>query len=444
MGSDGLIIDGHRYPVPGVRVVTWLDDPDAAPLVTKGFARSASAVTAIVLHTSRGRRGGVRPVAGSDEKALRLARYQARGSRAASWHLTIGGAGTVYQQADLATFATWHASHANQWSVGVELAQSADTPDLTRAQVDACVAVVRVICAAMKIPERFPAKPGNVPIDGPVRAWQSRKQGGESLSARGVIGHRNLTTSRGPGDPGDAVFTALAAVGFVGVAPPVITGALDAGSPMPGNLAADADEPHDDEPPAWPPLPSWVDPALEVDASRDLPDDLAAFVRAQAPHLAALGVTGDRAAELLAHAATECGRGRRAHGNNYFGAKIRERDDKAHREKHGRGLGWWRDFGHVESGDDEVELYRAFDSPADAWRWFVWRHVGRPDEAPSSERYAATGRAFWSETPARWFPALLAAGYRGDRRAAEVRAQGDAHPSVVSHRALVTRVRGML
>jgi hypothetical protein len=221
MGSDGLIIDGHRYPVPGVRVVTWLDDPDAAPLVTKGFARSASAVTAIVLHTSRGRRGGVRPVAGSDEKALRLARYQARGSRAASWHLTIGGAGTVYQQADLATFATWHASHANQWSVGVELAQSADTPDLTRAQVDACVAVVRVICAAMKIPERFPAKPGNVPIDGPVRAWQSRKQGGESLSARGVIGHRNLTTSRGPGDPGDAVFTALAAVGFVGVAPPV-------------------------------------------------------------------------------------------------------------------------------------------------------------------------------------------------------------------------------
>jgi hypothetical protein len=213
---------------------------------------------------------------------------------------------------------------------------------------------------------------------------------------------------------------------------------------MPGNLAADADEPHDDEPPAWPPLPSWVDPALEVDASHDLPDDLGAFIRAQAPHLAALGVTGERAAELLAHAATECGRGRRAHGANYFGAKLRERDDKAHRAKHGRGLGWWRDFGHVESGDDEVELYRAFDSPADAWRWFVWRHVGRPDEAPSSERYAATGRAFWSETPARWFPALLAAGYRGDRRAAEVRAQGDAHPSVVSHRALVTRVRGML
>ena len=54
--------------------------------------------------------------------------------------------------------ATWHASQANPWSVGIECAQSADTPDLTRAQVDACVAVVRAICEALNIPRRVPVR----------------------------------------------------------------------------------------------------------------------------------------------------------------------------------------------------------------------------------------------------------------------------------------------
>lgn len=443
--TGGLVINGVRVPVPGVRIVTYLDDPARCPRVTKGFARPASAAAAVMLHTSRGRSGVIVDGSRESDKAAKLVRYQTRTERAASWCVTIGSAGDVWQQCDAATFATWHATVANPWSVGLELAQDRDTPDLTRAQVDACVAVVRALCSALNIPLRVPAIDG-APVNGVVRAWQPRKQGGGARAAAGVLGHRNVTTSRGKGDPGDGIFRALLAAGFGGVAPEAMTvGAPDLPA-MPGNLAADADEAHDDDAPAWPPLPAWIDPALEVDASEDLPDDLAAFARAQAPVLAALGVTGDRACELIAHAATECGRGRRAIGCNYFGAKLKARDDAEHRAKYGRGLGWWRDFGHAESGDDEVEYYRAFVGPEAAWLWFVKRHVGTLGLPPSSDRYVAVGRAFWSETPAAWFPLLVGSGYKGSVRASQIAALADpsTHPSVVAHRRLVATVRSLI
>ena len=78
--SEGLIIDGKRVPVPGVRVVTW-EDEARVPRVAKGERRDASDVTAVVLHTSRGKVGRVVPGSRQSDKALRLARYQARGKR---------------------------------------------------------------------------------------------------------------------------------------------------------------------------------------------------------------------------------------------------------------------------------------------------------------------------------------------------------------------------
>ena len=191
-------------------------------------------------------------------------------------------------------------------------------------------------------------------------------------------------------------------------------------------------------------LADRLDPALEVDASRDLPDDLAAFVRAQWAVLAALGVRGDRAAELIAHAATECGRGRRAHAHNLGGIKLREAENTEHKAKHGRGLAWWRDLGHVDAGDDDVVYYRGFDDDADFWRYLLKTRVGTPGAAPTKERYAEASRVFWSADPSGWMLALLLAGYRGDTRRREAEAQGDAHPSAVAHRNLVARVRGML
>lgn len=444
--SLGLIINGARVPVPGVRIVSWLDDPKRAPHCTDGKPRPAGNVSAVVLHTSRGRRGVIREGSRRSDKAERLARYQTRTDRDVSWHLTVAADGEVFQQADLATFMCWQASHANGWTWGVECAQDADTPDLTRAQVDALVAVVAAACDAMGIPRRVPVNADGRPVAGVVKAWQSRKQGGDQKAARGVIGHRNLTTSRGPGDPGDPIFEALLAAGFVGAAPEAMTvGAAPVAAPA--EAADPPDAPHDEAAPLWPPLPGWVDPALEIDATEDLPDDLAAFVRDALPQLAALGIAGPRAYEAVAHCATECGRGRRAHGFNMGGAKLKERDNAAAVAATGHGLPWWRDAGHTGSGDGPVAYYRGFDSAAAWWAWFVGRHCA-PD-APPSERYAVAGRAFWSSDPSRWFVEILLAGYRGDTRRREVEHivadLGDvgAHKSVADHRRLVAKVRGI-
>lgn len=439
--TDGLIINGTRYPVPGVRVIAWLDDP-RVPKAVHGAPRSSADVTGTIAHTSRGKRYSVTRDTGSPAKGLRVARYLGRSnSRQVSAHVVIAGDGTVYQIADIGAWRCNHAGSVNPWTASGEVAQDDDDPSLTRAQVAAFVATMHVIHDALRIPKRVPMIEGRHVIED-VRAWLSRKSGGEQRAFVGCAGHRNTSASRGEGDPGDPLMEALRASGFAPATPAEMTI-----GPNTSRVTAEdeADEMHDgDDAPAWPPLPAWIDPALEVDASEDLPDDLAAFARAQAPVLAALGVTGDRACELIAHAATECGRGRRAVAFNAGGVKLKERDNAEHLAKHGRGLGWWRDLGHAEAEDESVVYYRAFNDAADFWSFWTKRYV--PRNAPDGDRYALTGAAFWGGYPTTWFAELLRAGYRGKPRQREIEASADpnTHPSVVAHRRLVATVKGLL
>lgn len=445
--NEGLIIGGRRVSVPGVRVVTWEDDA-RVPRAHHGAPRDPSSVTGSLPHTSRGKRYRVTRDTGSPAKGLRVARYLGRkNDRQVSAHAVIAGEGTVYQLADLATWRCNHAGSANGFTFGIEVAQDDDDSSLTRAQVRSFVAVMVAAHEAMNIPKRIPMVDGEHVV-GDVRAWLSRKSGGQQLPFAGCVGHRCTSASRGEGDPGTPLMEALRAAGFVGATPAEMTlGATPAPVATPAAEDDDADEFHDgdDGLQQAPPLPAWLDPALEVDASRDLPDDLAAFVRAQARELTALGVTGDRAAELLAHCATECGRGRRAIGHNLGGVKAKEREFREAAAK-GAPLRWWRDLGHLDAGDDEVVFYRAFADDADFWRYFVKRFAGGPSSPPSSDRYTAAGRAFWGPSPAGWFVELVRAGYRGKARAQELAALADpsAHPSVASHRRLVAKVRGLL
>lgn len=439
--TDGLIINGARYPVPGVRVITYLDDP-RVPKAAHGAPRKSTDVIASIVHTSRGKDARITRETGSPAKGLRVARYLGRSnSRQVSAHLVVAGDGTVYQIADLGAWRCNHAGAVNGWTWGLEAAQDDDDPSLTRAQVNALVAVMHAAHDALNIPKRLPMIEGHHVVED-VRPWISRGNGGQGKRFSGACGHRCVSVSRGKGDPGDAIMEALRASGFVGATPAEMTT-----GPTTLREAAtigDTDEMHDgDDAPAWPPLPAWIDPALEVDASEDLPDDLAAFARAQAPVLAALGVTGDHAAELIAHAATECGRGRRAVAHNLGGVKAREGEFTFAAAK-GVPLGWWRDLGHVDAGDAEVVYYRAFADDAEFWRYFSKRFL--PRDAPASERYAALGRVFWSADPSGFAVELLRSGYRGEVREREVAALADpnTHPSVVAHRRLVATVKGLL
>lgn len=207
-----LVIDGRRVDTPGLETICWLDDPKV-PRVTDGRRRIPQAARAIVLHTVHGKAGPLSDVASvPSSRAERYARYQATTAREVSWHLTVDTDGTVVQSADIAAWTCWHATSVNGWTVGVELVQESDGT-VYRPQLAAVVALCDLLCVRLGIERRVPARDG-VPIVGVVERLK-----GAAGPWSGVFGHRNQTTNRGKGDPGDHVFQALLAAGYAGVEP---------------------------------------------------------------------------------------------------------------------------------------------------------------------------------------------------------------------------------
>jgi hypothetical protein len=201
-GRMSLIVRDRTIEVPGVTVINW-QSGDPGVRHCRHHRPRKHPVQAIVLHTSRGVEAPVVEALQSDH-GRRLAHYQATTERQVSWHLTVCRDGTVLQQADLERSVTWHAGHANAWSVGIELAQAPRNPAITRAQIEATVKLCDVITAVFSIPRMacFSREPREY--------WQ---RGGGRIPS-GVVGHRNLTRSRGPGDPGDHVMSALRVAGY--------------------------------------------------------------------------------------------------------------------------------------------------------------------------------------------------------------------------------------
>jgi hypothetical protein len=250
-----------------------------------------------------------------------------------------------------------------------------------------------------------------------------------------VLGHCQLVPDevRGPGDPGDGIFRALLDAGFEGVR---VEGAVAAPR---HEAAAPAGE-----------VPAWVDAAREVRDTHDVAVTPEAWVRASLTTLEALGVSRDRAAEVIAWCAVECSWGTRAIAHNMGGVKLKQRDDAAYRAKHGCGLAWWRAPGHREAGDDAVEWYRGFDDAVQFWAFFLKRYAPRPEGPAERDRYEEAGAVFWGDAPERWVVELLLAGYRGSVREQELEQlldagqRPEAHPSIARHRVVVERVKGLL
>lgn len=213
-----LVIDGRSVEVPGVTVVTFRDDPKNVPRATDGRRRQAhESVTGIVVHTTGGRRGQLKPKFKASSRALNLARYQANTKREVSWHLTIDTDGTVVQSADT-SWLCWHAGHVNARTVGIELVQDLDGT-VYEDQLAAAVRVIDVLCRELGVPRRVPVRDGEpfdkilVPDDmfvgvyGHRNVWKLQKAGPGKFKKVGT---------RGPGDPGDWIFKALLAEGFAG------------------------------------------------------------------------------------------------------------------------------------------------------------------------------------------------------------------------------------
>jgi hypothetical protein len=214
LSAGGLIVNGVRVAVPGVRVTTWVDDPKRAPPITDGRAITAPP-RAFVWHTSKGILcRALAPDAIPSTMAETLALYQSRTDREVSWHLLVDTDADVLQQADPARWQCWHAGGANAWSLGAELVQRDATGTLTAPQIRAAADVTDAVCAALAIPRRVLVGPDGAPWMRQVRDLQSIKAGGRGLTWAGVIGHVHLTTDRGPGDPGPWIFAELIARGY--------------------------------------------------------------------------------------------------------------------------------------------------------------------------------------------------------------------------------------
>jgi len=106
--------------------------------------------------------------------------------------------------ADLATIAAFHATSANRFSIGLEVYQERGGR-IYQGAIDTAVKIIDAICAAFLIPRQIPHAYHGQPL--------ARFSGGGS-DLVGVFGHRDQTTRRGAGDPGDYIMAALAGVGY--------------------------------------------------------------------------------------------------------------------------------------------------------------------------------------------------------------------------------------
>lgn len=209
-----LILNGQKVPTPGLQTISWMDDP-AVPRATDGSPR-LEMIRAVVMHTVHGKVGRLLPGSKPSTRAKVYAKYQANTSRDVSWDYTIDTDGTVIVSNDPLTRFCWQATSVNPFTIGIEMVQE-DNGDLYAEQIAAAVRFLEVLVAELGdrghyIQRQFPMKAGR-PVVGVV---QRIADANRARTVTGMYGHRNQTNNRGPGDPGDYIYTALAAAGWQG------------------------------------------------------------------------------------------------------------------------------------------------------------------------------------------------------------------------------------
>lgn len=216
MIGTGLVFAGQRVIVPGVNVISWLDDPKLTlKMPEDGRRRRTGNVQIVGLHSTRGapdsddpRPQTLLPGLGPSTRAgYEVVEDWRNDHRCAGGHLVGDFDGVVYQLADLVDHETYHATSINPLSVGIEIKQGRKQNEFHVGQLAAIVAVVDVITAKLGIPRCIPDR-----YRGPLDRLAA---GGRDYY--GVCGHRDQTGRRGAGDPGDFVMDALAAAGYMRV-----------------------------------------------------------------------------------------------------------------------------------------------------------------------------------------------------------------------------------
>ena len=194
-----MLVAAAVLPTPFV--VTQLPD------IPKQGTSRRKAVAHIVLHTTGGYPDSkhptpqwIRPEVAEAKhcQARNIHAYWSKAERIGAAHLLVDADGAVYQIADLSTRAMYHCVGYNQVSIGVEVVQQGDS-SLFAAQLVSVVALCSWLADTFKLPRSVA-----MPYTG-VR---------DVVEGVGVLGHRDLSSNRGSGDPGDFVMEALVDAGW--------------------------------------------------------------------------------------------------------------------------------------------------------------------------------------------------------------------------------------
>lgn len=219
----GLLIDGVLRDVPGLHIIPPASrgGPAWAALDPGDYrARPTPWVRQIILHTTKGIwpqhvLAGAGP--GGADKVV--ADFWRRDPAHSAAQIVVDTDGSVVCLCDLARVAAWHAEASSPWSIGIEMYQLGDG-GLYDATLTATATLVQALCGMLAIPEQMPRGPYR---GAPLRRMETgsrprgdrRNTGGPDCV--GVFGHRDNTSERGRGDPGDEIFRRLAALGFEGL-----------------------------------------------------------------------------------------------------------------------------------------------------------------------------------------------------------------------------------
>jgi hypothetical protein len=206
----GLLVGGLLHQVLGLDIMSpgagsppWLklDPRDYRP-------RRTPWVRQLILHTTKGIHPQyVRAGRGPNGRDKVVAEFWRKDPEHSGAHIVIDSDGSVACLADLATVCAYHATSSNDWSVGIEVYQEADG-GIYEAALLALDLLAPAICEILAIPFQIPIdRYANAPIERML-------DGGPGCV--GVFGHRNNTSRRGRGDPGDEVYRRLIAVGAEG------------------------------------------------------------------------------------------------------------------------------------------------------------------------------------------------------------------------------------
>lgn len=178
------------------------------PDIPKAGASRRKTISHIILHTTGGYPDATHPTpqqirpGSGDAKACHardVHAYWSKGSRVAGAHILLDADGAVYQIADLSTRAMYHAIGFNQISIGIEVVQQRDS-SLYEVQLVKLVELCSWLSVQFSLPKTVA-----MPYTG-VRA---------DIDGIGFLGHRDVSSNRGFGDPGDFIMQALVDAGWV-------------------------------------------------------------------------------------------------------------------------------------------------------------------------------------------------------------------------------------